>query len=423
MPITVIDPSAVGFTTASAQAINARAPNSEGTSPSLPRADHNHEVALVVTPASSSPHVLAATTGVLLVDTTADMDVQLPAPGTVSGLLPVLIVDATNNAAGKPIDLVRFGAEKIDGIAATKTLAVNGGRWWLWTDGTDWYTAEAPPLTSSNLKLAGALLKDGTVAMTGDLDLGGHALTNAAGVVLASRTIATTAPLTGGGDLSADRTIAMPAATASSDGYMPWTDKAKLDGIEGGADVTDAANVAAAGAVMDSDFAGTATGTLTRTGVATYAVRKDNLAAGAAPTVTDDSSLGYSVGSRWIVPGFGELVCLDASVGAAKWRGVATDIETVTTRSVSANTTLDFGDKVVFVDTSAGAVTLTAPDPTQNYVPILIKKTSTDANAINIATPTGTIDGAASPQALPDSTSTTRPSWTLCSDGANTWSA
>jgi len=35
-----------------------------------------------------------------------------------------------------------------------------------------------------------------------------------------TRTISTTAPITGGGDLSADRTLAMAAATTSVDGYM-----------------------------------------------------------------------------------------------------------------------------------------------------------------------------------------------------------
>jgi len=38
--------------------------------------------------------------------------------------------------------------------------------------------------------------------------------------VATSRTIATTAPITGGGDLSADRTIAMAAATSAVDGYL-----------------------------------------------------------------------------------------------------------------------------------------------------------------------------------------------------------
>lgn len=39
-----------------------------------------------------------------------------------------------------------------------------------------------------------------------------------------SRTISTTAPLTGGGDLSADRTLSIPAATGSVDGYLSSTD-------------------------------------------------------------------------------------------------------------------------------------------------------------------------------------------------------
>ena len=39
-----------------------------------------------------------------------------------------------------------------------------------------------------------------------------------------TRTISTTSPLTGGGDLSADRTIAIPAATSSVNGYLTSTD-------------------------------------------------------------------------------------------------------------------------------------------------------------------------------------------------------
>lgn len=45
-----------------------------------------------------------------------------------------------------------------------------------------------------------------------------------AGLVPTSRTISTTAPLTGGGDLSADRTIAIPAATSSVNGYLTSAD-------------------------------------------------------------------------------------------------------------------------------------------------------------------------------------------------------
>lgn len=43
-----------------------------------------------------------------------------------------------------------------------------------------------------------------------------------------------------------------------------------------------------------------------------------NLAGSAAPTVTDDSDAGYSVGSHWIY-GTALYVCTDATVGAAVW--------------------------------------------------------------------------------------------------------
>lgn len=54
--------------------------------------------------------------------------------------------------------------------------------------------------------------------------------------------------ITGGGD-------PIPDATTSDSGLLSATDKLKIDGIEAGADVTDATNVDAAGAVMESDYA------------------------------------------------------------------------------------------------------------------------------------------------------------------------
>lgn len=45
-----------------------------------------------------------------------------------------------------------------------------------------------------------------------------------------ARSVNTTAPLTGGGDLSQDRTISMPAATSSQDGYLSQADFATFDG-------------------------------------------------------------------------------------------------------------------------------------------------------------------------------------------------
>jgi hypothetical protein len=46
----------------------------------------------------------------------------------------------------------------------------------------------------------------------------------ATNAVVPTRTISTTAPLTGGGDLSADRTLSIPAATSSVNGYLSSTD-------------------------------------------------------------------------------------------------------------------------------------------------------------------------------------------------------
>lgn len=55
------------------------------------------------------------------------------------------------------------------------------------------------------------------------------------GAVPTSRTISTTAPITGGGDLSSNRTLAIPAATGSVDGYATATQITKLNGIATGA--------------------------------------------------------------------------------------------------------------------------------------------------------------------------------------------
>ncbi|MBZ0118193.1 MAG: hypothetical protein K8H88_14420, partial [Sandaracinaceae bacterium] len=134
-------------TTASAQSIG-RA-NAEGTSSALARADHTHAVSQSSANVVSSPYTLLATDGTLVVDTAGERDIQLPAPGTLTGLIPVLIVDAGNNSEAKRIRLLRNGAELIDGVAANKDLKSDGGRWWLWTNGTSWFTAPCMPVTTS----------------------------------------------------------------------------------------------------------------------------------------------------------------------------------------------------------------------------------------------------------------------------------
>jgi len=100
----------------------------------------------------------------------------------------------------------------------------------------------------------------------------------------------------------------------------PSADSAKLAAIEAAADVTDATNVAAAGAVMDSDVS-PAEGILRKTGSGAYTAIKTNLAATTDPGVSNDSSAGYGIGSLWINVTLDKVFqAVDVTVGAAVWK-------------------------------------------------------------------------------------------------------
>ena len=117
-----------------------------------------------------------------------------------------------------------------------------------------------------------------------------------------------------------EHTEATQNATAAQDGLMSSSYANKLDGIEFNADVTDATNVAAAGAIMDSDFAGSQTGHMRRTGAGTYEVVKDNLTGVGNPDNTNDDSEGYAVGSRWFDSiNQNWFICIDATTNNAVW--------------------------------------------------------------------------------------------------------
>jgi hypothetical protein len=89
--------------------------------------------------------------------------------------------------------------------------------------------------------------------------------------------------ITGGGDTIAS---AVPAGAA---GLMTGADKTKLDGIEAGADVTDAANVGTAGAAMRTGMA--AVGDII-TAASVAPVVQGNIAAGAVGTVLAGNGVG-----------------------------------------------------------------------------------------------------------------------------------
>jgi len=97
-------------------------------------------------------------------------------------------------------------------------------------------------------------------------------------------------------------------------------DHTKLDGVEALADVTDATNVASAGAIMDGDFT-VAEGFMKKNSAGVYEALKSNMSAAVAPTVNEDNGDGYVVGSRWLdTTADKEYICLDMTIGAAVWK-------------------------------------------------------------------------------------------------------
>ncbi len=146
-------------------------------------------------------------------------------------------------------------------------------------------------------------------------------------------------------------------ATDSTDGVMSAEDKAKLDGIEASADVTDAVNVDAAGAVMDADFA--SDGILVRSG-----------GAGSYSVITDNSS-------NWDT----------AYTDRLKWDGGATDLVPATGRS-----SLELGDSATKdVGTGAGDVAAGDHDHDGTYSPVGHSHTASDVTDFDSAAKTAAV--------------------------------
>lgn len=85
-------------------------------------------------------------------------------------------------------------------------------------------------------------------------------------------------------------TISIDAASGSGPGTMSAADFLKLAAIENAADVTDATNVAAAGAVMDSDFSGSS-GYMYKTGAGAYSLRQITPQSGGTPSGGADGDI------------------------------------------------------------------------------------------------------------------------------------
>lgn len=95
----------------------------------------------------------------------------------------------------------------------------------------------------------------------------------------------------------------------------PYTDPVH----EVGADIWNAAMDRLVELYTELSLSGSTVGRLVRTGAGTYGTVRDNVTAGAAPTVNADSTAGYQVGSLWFWASNGVWFCASAGVGAAVW--------------------------------------------------------------------------------------------------------
>lgn len=146
-------------------------------------------------------------------------------------------------------------------------------------------------------------------------------------------------------------TIAITYA-AGYQGYTS-TEASKLSGIEGGADVTDATNVAAAGAIMDGDFS--SNGVMVRTAAGAYASRTIT---GTTNQITVTNGDGVSGNPT---------LSLDTTVIATK-HYVDSSLNTPALVSINNQsgssytlTSNDFNGKTVVIAANSGSITIEVP--------------------------------------------------------------
>lgn len=210
-------------------------------------------------------------------------DVSGPASSTDSELV---LFDGTTGklikGGGAPFD----GAySSLSGIPSTFTPAAHTH---TLSDITDAGTAAAAATgdfaTAAQGSLADSAIQAAdlaTVATTGDYDDLSNKPSIPSGTVESVAITVPTGLAVSGSPVTTTGTFAVTWDT----GYQGYTttEANKLSGIEGSADVTDATNVAAAGAVMDGDFS--SNGMMARTSSGTYASR--TITAGTAISVSN----------------------------------------------------------------------------------------------------------------------------------------
>ena len=189
---------------------------------------------------------------------------------------------ATAAAATKDsIDEFYLGAQSSNPTVDGNGDAVTAGDWYFNTsdnstriyDGSAWQTVSPDLVGDTTPQLGGNLdLNSNDITGTGNVNITGNVVLSG---TVDGRDVAADGTKLDGIEASAtaDQTAAeirTLVESASDSNVFTDADHTKLNGIEASADVTDATNVAAAGAVMDGDFS--SNGFMKRTGAASYSI-------------------------------------------------------------------------------------------------------------------------------------------------------
>jgi len=219
-------------------------------------------------------------------------------------------------------------------------------------------------MTAGTTSVAGALqLTDSTSSTSTTTAATPNAVKTAKDAADTAQTTANAALPKAGGQISGNITC---AGTETVDGRDLSVDGAKLDGIEASADVTDATNVSAAGAIMESDvdakgdlLAGTADNTVTRLAVGAngYVLKADSSAATGLAWVVDSSIDGSSLNASNLNSGTVPDARFPATLPALNGSAL-TDLDgsNVATGTIAAARVATLNQ-----DTTGSAATLTTP--------------------------------------------------------------
>lgn len=126
--------------------------------------------------------------------------------------------------------------------------------------------------------------------------------------VASTRSISTSGPLTGGGDLSTNRTISIPAATSSVNGYLTSTDWTTFNN-KGSGTVT---SIATAGLISGGTITGT--GTITTSMATNKLVGRSTAGTGVMEEITLGTGLSFTG------------TTLNATGGSSQWTTTGSDI-------------------------------------------------------------------------------------------------